>query len=211
MITLYFHPLSFPALTTLFTAQAAGVDYESVVIDLATGEHKKPEFLAINPFGRVPALTHGDYKLAESSAIIRYIAKLGKSSLYPDDAKTQGTIDQWSDFVVHHVRTNVARVQFNRVLAPMFGMEPDKASLAMGLKFLEGSLPIVEARLSDSPFLAGDSITLADMSLIAALEPAKMAGLDMEPYPKLMKWLTARRSETFYTNVHSHFGAELGM
>ncbi len=213
MLTLYYHPLSFPALTTLFTAEAAGVEYERVVVDLATGAHKAPEFLAVNPFGRVPALKHGDYCLAETSAIIHYIARIsgaGGASLYPDDIKRQGTIDQWSDFVVHHIRTNVARVQFNRVIAKLFDMEADEASLALGLKFLGDNLPIIEDRLGKVPFLCGDTMTLADISLVAALEPETMAGIDLSPYPTLVKWLAARRSEDFYTKVHSHFGAELG-
>ena len=63
---LYYHPLSFPALGTIFTAEAAGVDYESQMVNLQKGEHKAPEYLAINPYGRVPALSDGDFTLSES-------------------------------------------------------------------------------------------------------------------------------------------------
>ena len=209
MLKLYFHPLSFPALLPIFTAEAAGVPYEKVLVDFATGAHKAPDFLKINPFGRIPAMSDGTFNLSESLAISRYIAR--GSSLYPDDAKTQGRIDQWADFSVHHIRTNVGRVQFNRVVAPMMKIEPDESSIALGLKFLSDNLPFVESRLSEEPFLCGETMTLADLSLLAALEPEKTAKLDLSSYPKLQSWLSARRAEAFYTNVHSHFGAELGM
>lgn len=209
MLKLYFHPLSFPALMPIFTAEAAGKPYEKIMVDFATGAHKAPDYLKINPLGRIPAMSDGEFNLSESLAISRYIAR--GSSLYPDDAKAQGLIDQWADFSVHHIRANVGRVQFNRVVAPMRGMDADESSIALGLKFLSDNLPFVENRLSEGPFLCGDTMTLADMSLLAALEPDKTAKLDLSPYPKLMAWLAARRSETFYTNVHSHFGAELGM
>ncbi len=209
MLKLYYHPMSFPSMGPLFTAEAAGRDYEKVMVDLQSGANKQPDYLAINPYGRVPAMVDGDYKLAESGAIMRYLAR-GRD-LYPNDAKSQGQIDQWFDFAVHHVRSNVARVQYNRVIAPIIGAPVDENSIQLGLKYISDNLPHVENRLAESPFLCGDAMTLADLSLIAALEPENTARLDLSPYPNLTKWLKARRSETFYTNIHSHFGAELGM
>jgi len=209
MLKLYYHPMSFPSLGPLFTAEATNQSYEKELVDLQTGAHKAPEYLAVNPYGRVPGLKDGDFSMGESGAIMRYLAR--GSALYPNDARQQAKIDQWSDFAVHHVRTNVARVQFNRVIAPMMGADVDESSIALGLKFLGDNLPHVEHRLSESSFLAGDTMTLADISLIAALEPENTAQLDLSPYPNLQKWLAARRSESFYTNVHSHFGAEMGM
>jgi glutathione S-transferase len=114
------------------------------------------------------------------------------------------------DFIVQHIRVNVGRVQFNRVLAPMFGRESDQSSIDLGLEFLAQNLPQVEAQLSATNYLCGDDMTLADIVLLASLEPSEMAGLDLSPYPALQAWLTSAREETFYTNVHSHFGAELG-
>ncbi len=209
MLKIYFHPLSFPSLMPIFTAEAAGKPYEKIMVDFASRQHKSPDYLKINPFGRIPAMSDGEFNLSESLAISRYIAR--GSSLYPDDAKAQGLIDQWADFSVHHIRVNIGRVQFNRVVAPMMGVKVDESSIALGLKLLHDNLPFVESRLSEVPFLCGDTLTLADLSLLAALEPEATAKVDLSPYPKLQAWLAAKRSETFYTNVHSHFGAELGM
>lgn len=71
------------------------------------------------------------------------------------------------------------------------------------------TFPVIETRLSDHAFLCADKMTLADIALVAALEPETMAKIDLSDYPNLISWLKARRSEPFYTKVHSHFGAEL--
>ena len=211
MLKLYYHPLSFPALGTLFTAEAAGMEYESHIVDLQKGEHKTPDFLSINPMGRVPAMVDGDFKLSESVAIMRYIGRKSGSGLYPKGIEAQAEVDQWTDFSIHHVRSAMGRVQFNRVVAKFFGAEPDEKSLEAGLNFLATNLPFIEERLSKQPFLCGDSMTIADTALLSALEPADMCGFDLSPYPTIKAWRETRMSETFYTNVHSHFGAELGM
>lgn len=208
---IYYHPLSFPSLSPVLAAEAMGADYEKVVVNLQEGEQKSPEYLAINPYGRVPAMTDGDFKMSESEAIMRYIARREKSDLYPDDLQAQAKVDQWMDYVNHHVRSPIARVQFNRVVAKLMGAETDEASVQTGLKFLENNLPVVEETLKAQPFLCGDTMTLADVALVAALEPADMCGFDLSPYPAIKAWRAARMGERFYTNVHSHFGAELGM
>lgn len=208
---IYYHPISFPALGALFAAEAIGLDYERVMVDMQNQEHKTPEYLQINLFGRVPAMVDGDFKLSEVNAMMRYMAKRENSPLYGGSTQDQAVIDQWSDFVIQHIRTPVGRVQFNRVVAPMIGAQVDKDSIELGLQFLANNLPLVEQRLSENAFLCGDAMTLADIHLVAALEPDKIAQLDLSPYPALEKWLATRRSEAFYTNVHTHFGAELGL
>ncbi len=211
MLKIYYHPLSFPSLAPIFTAEALAMDYDKQLIDLAKGEQSSPEYLAVNPYGKVPALQDGDFAMAESAAIMRYLARREKSGLYPADIQQQATVNQWMDYVNHHIRTNVAKVHFNRSLAPMFGMDPDEQSLADGLRFLGNSLPVIEKVLSENPFLCGADMSLADIALVAALEPIKMSKIDISDYPTLTKWLTARHSEKFYTNVHTHYGAELGL
>lgn len=207
---LYYHPFSFPALTTLFAAEAMDLEYENQVVDLQSGEQRSPEYLEINPYGRVPAMKDGEFCLSESEAILRYLArKSGK--LYSDDIQKSAKIDQWMDFVVQHIRSPMARVQFNTFLAPMIGQDVDESSLATGRKFLANNLPIIEQQLSENPYLYGDDMTIADIALIGSLEPTNTAAIDLTPYPAIHAWLNKQRSESFYTNVHSHFGAELGL
>jgi len=211
MTEIYYHPLSFPSLGPVFMAEAAGIDYTARLVDLTTGEQSSPEYLAINPYGKVPALKEGDFTMAESAAMMRYLARSNNSALYPSEAKAQARCDQWMDYVNHHIRTNIGKVHFNRTLAAMLGAETDEKSLADGLQFLSNNFPAIESCLSQQPYLCGNEMTLADIALVAALEPIDMSKIDISEYPTLTKWLAQRRSETFYTNVHSHYGAELGM
>lgn len=211
MLTIYYHPFSFPSLSSLFTAEALGLEYERKIVDLQSGEQRSESFMEINPFSRVPAIKDGDFCLSESGAIMRYLAKRENSDLYPNDLKTQANIDQWEGYVTHHIRTDVGRIQFNRMIAPMLGQEPNQTTIDMCEGFLQQNFPIIDRTLANQAFLCGDNMTLADIALVAALEPEKTARLDLANFPALTDWLAKRRSESFYTNVHSHFGAELGL
>ncbi|MEP1229444.1 MAG: glutathione S-transferase family protein [Litorimonas sp.] len=212
MFHIYYHPLSFPSLAPVFTASAMNADYQLHLVDLANGEQSSAEYLAINPFGKVPAMKNDNVSIGESAAIMRYMARKSNSDLYPqNDVAAQAKVDQWVDYVNHHVRGPVARVHFNRKLAPLFGLEPDLDAIATGEKMLEANLPILEKTLSETAFLCGETMSLADVALVAALEPVEMSNIDMSAYKTLSAWRTARRSEAFYTKVHSHYGAELDL
>lgn len=210
MTIIHYHPLSFPSLTPIFAAEAMGIDYEKDLVDLASGQHKSDEYLAINPYGKVPAMSDGDFHLSESTAIARYLALRENSPLYGGDLNQQAKIDQWMDFLSHHVRRFVGQVHFNRTMAPMFGREGDEKEVEAGLKMLNQNLTHVEAQLEKGKYLCGDEMTLADIVLVASLEPCDMSKIDLSDYPALQVFLTSAREEDFYTNVHSHYGAELG-
>ena len=115
------------------------------------------------------------------------------------------------DFVVQHIRVNVVRVHFNSVLAPMFGLEGDLNAVETGREYLTQNLPHVERQLETNAYLCGDDLSLADIVLLASLEPADIAKIDLSAYPALQALLTSMREETFYTNVHGRYGEEFGL
>lgn len=211
MTTLYFHPISNPSLYPLFVAEAAGVKHDRKMVNLQTQEQKGDAYLAVNPFGRVPAMVDGDLAIGESSAIGRYLARQSGSDIYSEDLREAALIDQWVEFIVHHIRANVGRVQFNRFIAPMIGETSDESSIALGEKFLAANLPHVEIALSGDGHLHGDRLTLADIALVAAMEPQFTAKLDLEAFPVLTAWLETMRKQDWYQSVHTHFGAEMGL
>lgn len=210
MITIHVNPLSTPALTVMLAASAIGQAYETSIIDMMNGGHKTPEYLKINPAGKVPSMTDGDFALFESGAIIRYMARKAKSELYPVEYKARALVDQWMDYVAHHVRSPFSRVQFNRMFAKMFGQEPDEASVQFGLKLLSGSLPLIDSQIAAHGYVAGSDMSLADVALLAALDPSEAVKVDLSPYPSLTAWREKLRAEEFYTDIHSHFGVEAG-
>ena len=206
---IYGHFLSPPANQVRLTASALGLDHEYISIDLTRGEHKKDAYLAVTSFGRVPAMDDNGYKLAESGAICRYLACRAGSGLYPDDVKIRGQIDQWMDFAAHHIRTNMSKILFNKIFAPMIGLPVDEKSMADGEKFLTANLPSVDAALAGRGFIVGDALSLADIALIAAMEPFEMIGYDMSKFENIVAWRNRLTGEAFYTHVHERYGAEM--
>lgn len=205
MLKIYGHPMSAPTNKVRMCASAAGLDYELVVIDLSTGEHKGEAYLEVNPAGQVPAIDHDGFRLFESNAISRYLAK-NKPGLYPEEPKAQALVDQWCDFVSNLVMPGVGRILFNKLLAPLIGVPVDEAAISEGEQILARSLPIIESQLNAHACLAGDDFTIADIALLATIDPAEAIALDLTPYPKLSAWRQQLRGQDFYTRVHKYYG-----
>ena len=95
-------------------------------IDLTKGEHKSPEFLAVNPNDKVPALQDGDTSLWESHAIMVYIAQLAGSDLWPQDKALHIEVLKWFMWDVAHFSRHASTLYFQNYIKPAFGMgEPD--------------------------------------------------------------------------------------
>lgn len=209
MLTIYGSDLSAPANKVRFAANAIGIPYEYKRVDLRAGEHLKPEFLAINPVGKVPAIDDGGFKMFESNAIIRYLADKNNSRLYPRDLRERAAVDMWLDFGSMHVGTALSKVIYNRLFAPLRDIPVDENSLQEGLKFLERFLPVVEGQLAKNKYIAGAGITLADINLLALFDPCAIAGIDLSSYKNIVRWREALRKEKFYTDCHQEYGAAL--
>ena len=211
MLTLYAHPFSTPALAALFTGHATGAKFETKIIDLTKHGHREPEFLAINPHGKVPALKDGDFTMSESTAIMRYLARTTQSSLLPMDPKGAAVVDQWMDFIAHHIRTPFSHVQFGRMFAPLFKQEPNEAAIQNGVDQLQNNLPYIEARLGAHEYICGNALTLADILFTATLDPTKAINLDLSLYPAVSAMLNKTRKSDWYLAVHTHYAAEMGL
>ncbi|MGE0268116.1 MAG: glutathione S-transferase family protein [Candidatus Omnitrophota bacterium] len=206
MLTIYALDLSSPALKVLYVANALGLKYEKKGVNLGEGEGQKPEYLAIHPAGKVPAIVDGDFKLFESNAIIKYLARTKKSDLYPEDPKQQAVIDQWIDFVSLHIQNGVGRVLWNKIFAPKLGKEVDENSMKCGYEFLSRYLPIVNQQLGKSKYLAGEKLSLADFTLLAHIDPLEAIEVDINQYPNVVKWRESLRTKDFYQKVHKFYG-----
>ena len=170
-------------------------------------EQQSETFLAMNPVGKVPVLDDDGFILFESNTICRYLAQKAGSPIYPTELKAQAVIDQWVTFVSHHVGNGIGKVLFNRVFAPKFGMPVDEQSMTDGIMFLNKYLPIAEAQIANHGNLAGEAFSLADIVLLATIDPAEVAGIDLTPYPRLTAWRNALKKEAFYTACHADFQA----
>lgn len=201
--------LSAPANKVRLTASALGIDAEYINLDLPKGEHKSPEYLKVNPLGKVPAIDDNGFCLFESNAICRYLANKTDSALYPKGAQQRAVIDQWMEFSSHHILTNMGKILFNTFFAPMMGVTPNPESIAEGKRYLDQQLPVIENQLKKNKMLTGKELTLADITMLAALEPFDLIKYDLSPYLAITAWRSSLMQQDFYQKVHSHYGSEL--
>ena len=206
MLKIYGSDLSYPSNKVRFTANALGLRYEYIRVNLREGEQKKAEFLKLNPAGKVPAIDDDHFSLFESNAIIKYLADKNNSPLYPKDPKNRATIDQWVDFSSIHVGMASSKVVFNRLFAPRFNIPVDENSLKEGLKFLDQFLPVIDGQIGSNDYLVSNKLTVADINLLAILDPAELAQIDLSKYKNITRWRNALKKQDFYTKCHKDFG-----
>lgn len=209
MLKIYGFDFSSPANKVRMCANALGLEYEYIQVNMQEGEHKSDEYLAVNPAGKVPAIDDDGFTLFESNAIMKYFCDKSSSSYYPKDPLERAVVDQWCDFVSIHVYMALGRVVFNKIVAPQMGFDVDERSLRDGQVFLGQFLPVIEGQLGKTELLAGDELTIADFCLLATVDPAEMIELDLTPYPKLNAWRENLRAQEFYQNVHKFFGESM--
>jgi len=117
--------------------------------------------------------------------------------------------DQWIDFAYTHILTNMGSILFNTAFAPMMGLEPNQASITAGNKYLNEYLPLVENQLSESTYLCGSEMNLADIAMLASMEPFEFIKFDINSYPHIVKWRNTLMAQGFYQKVHKHYASEL--
>jgi glutathione S-transferase len=170
---IYGHPISTCTRKVLATLAEKQAKFDLVTVDIMSGAHKKPDHLTHQPFGQIPALEDGDYKLYESRAIIRYLDEtLSGQSLTPKDPKGRGIMEQWisvetSDFTPHAM-TYIYQYMFGA----MRGQQPDMAKIEEAKPKLEACLAILDKQLAKGPHFTGDQFTLADICYMPYVEYA---------------------------------------
>lgn len=209
MLTIYGSDLSGPANKVRFVANYLKIPYEYRRLNLGEGEQKQEWFLKINPVGKIPAINDDGFCLFESGAIVKYLCGKSPSSLYPQDIKQKAIVDQWIDFANLHIGVNVSKVVYNRVFAPRRGWTVSQESIADGEKFLGQYLPLLNNQLAQFKYLAGAQITLADITLLSALDPCEVASIDLGSYPNIVAWRQNLKTQDFYTQCHKEYGESL--
>ncbi|MBN9441833.1 MAG: glutathione S-transferase N-terminal domain-containing protein [Bosea sp.] len=160
MIKLYYHPSPNPAKVALFLEEA-GLPYEMVPVDTRKGDQFKPEFLAINPNAKTPALTDGDVTVFDSNAILLYLAEKTGKFLPQDTPKARGEMLSWLMFVATGIGPYCGQaVHFSR-------FAPEKIPYAINryAREAERHWGIVDERLATRRYMLGDGYTLVDMSV----------------------------------------------
>ena len=193
---LYINKLSPNVRRARLTAAVLGLKVEEIGLDFTKGEHKKPEYLALNPNGAVPTLADGEFVLTESRAIMQYLAaKKPDAKLFPSEERVRANITHWQFWDSSHFSAHIGTFTFQRVIKPMFGMgEPDAAKLEEALVNFRRYAAVLHKHLEGKQFVVGDSLTLADLTLASSLMYAKQADVPVAEFPNIQAWF-ARMSE----------------
>src|SRR5215831_6039883 len=134
MMKLYSHPVSTNARKARLTALHLGIALEEKMVDLKNGEQRTPEFLALNPNGKVPVLDDDGFVLWESNAICQYLAaQVPGNSLLPADARGRAEINRWASWELAHMGQAVVKVAYQKFIKQRLGLgEPDAAIVKQG-------------------------------------------------------------------------------
>ena len=137
-------------------ARYLGSPVEFVRIDLAKGENRTPEFLAINPNGKVPALAHGDTRLWEADAIMAYLAKAERSDLLPGDER-QIDVMRWLSWNAQHFTRHAGMLYFQHIIKPgFFDTAPDAKEVEEATGFFKQFAGVLNDHLRGRKYLVGD-------------------------------------------------------
>lgn len=188
MITLYGSARS-SAGRCLWTLEETGVPFTLKEVDMRNKEHKSPEFLKINPMGKVPALVDGDVTLFESMAINYYLADTYKKELLGTTPAERGLSMQWSFWAIAELQNPIIEVFIQKVFMP--DDKRDNNVIENNLKKLPELLKVLDSALAGKKYLAGNQFTLGDINTASVVWICPMIGVDMAPYSNIQSWMGA--------------------
>jgi glutathione S-transferase len=181
---LYIHALSGHAHRARLFAALAEIAVEQINVDLLTGEHKTPAFLAINAFGQVPVLDDDGVIVPDSNAIMVYLAKtFGKTEWLPEDAAGAAKVQRWLSVAAGDIAFGPAAAR----LITVFGAKSFNADEVIARA--HGVLKLIDAELQGRDFIAASHPTIADVALYSYVARAPEGNVDLSGYPAVNAWL----------------------
>lgn len=189
-IKLYAFPPSPRGFKVLFVANHLGLDYELKLVDLTKGEQNAPAYAALNPNKRMPTLDDDGFILWESNAIALYLAsKKPEAGLLPVDLKSRMAIEKWLFWESNHWDPACATLVYERFVKGFFGRGgPAPAEEARGTEALGRLGPVLDGELAKHRYVAGDTLSLADLCIASSLTMAEPARLPLENYRGIQRW-----------------------
>jgi len=207
---LYMHPVSMTSRPVRLFIAENGMNVDEQVVDLFTGEHYKEPYTSINPNHLVPVLEDGDFRLTESSAILKYLADKISSPAYPKDLKQRARVNEMMDWL----NTNFYReYAYNLIYPQLFphmkrpSDEVQKATLEWGKERAKGWLQILNDHWigANRQYLCGDQVTIADYLGAAFVTLGEIVRCDFSPYPNVQRWLGNMKKLKSWPKVNEVF------
>lgn len=174
------------AFRALWMVEELGLDYEHLPIETGPVGTRKPDYLAVNPNGRLPAIDDDGFVLWESLAVNLYLAKkhaLGR--LYPTTLEDEAKAWQWSLWAANEIERGVNVWSLHAYRLPPEDRDPKLVEQA--IKLLSAPFSVLDRSLADRPYLLGPEFTVADLNVAAVA--GRAVDLDMPETPRLAQWL----------------------
>jgi len=210
----YYHPVSTTSRPIMLFAAENGLDLDFKVVDLFTGEHIQPAYAVINPNRLVPVLEEedGDFRLTESSAILKYLAEKVGSSAYPSDPRKRARVNERMDWLNTGFYRDLGYGLIYPQILPGYRRSDDKVqagTIEWGRDKTKGWLKILDEDLigPKSAYLCGGEITLADYLGAAILTLGEVIHLDYSAYRNISRWLGTMKSRPSWAKANEAFYA----
>ena len=175
------------SLRAMWGLKELDADFEFVPVNLAVGEHRRPEFLRLNPAGKVPVLVDGDLVLTESAAIVMYLAdKYRDKRLLPADLKERAQAYRWTLFAVTELEQPLWRMTRHTFLYPEAKRLPQDITLAR--EEFTAMATILDRHMEGRQFIVGDGVTIADCVTAYLIDWANEQRL-IDDFPQLRAYL----------------------
>lgn len=184
MMKLYGHEVSGNSYKAKLMLSLLGLDYEWIKVDLLSGAHKQPEFLALNPFGQVPVLVDGDLVMADAQAILVYLARqYGGEAWLPLEAEPLSRIIRWLSTTAGEVRQGPEHARLYH-LFKVTSINPEQ--VAQKSEFI---LTQLNRHLADREWLELGHPTIADVAVFPYVALARDGKIDLDRYANVVAWI----------------------
>lgn len=183
------------AFRSLWAAEEIGLDYEHVATSFRE-DSKSPEYLAINPNGRIPALVDGELRLFESMAINMYLAKSYGQNLVPAQAAGEAQVWQWSVWGISEIEPLQMAIVIQKIFTPED--KRDAKAIERAERSLARPLGVLDEHLSARDWLLGEQFTLADLNLAGVMDLLNMVQVDLSQFSQVQRWLQAAYARPSY-------------
>lgn len=163
-----------------------GLEFEHIQTNFMDGSTHKPEFLAINPNGRVPVIDDEGFVIFESMAINLYLANKYPGPLIPACLQENTQATQWSFWVVTEVEKPLLFASANLALFPLASRDEEQALMAISK--LERPFNVLNTYLKDRQYLMGNRFTVADLNVATVMDLAPQCGISLDAWPRVKAW-----------------------
>ncbi|MFM0038781.1 glutathione S-transferase family protein [Paraburkholderia strydomiana] len=170
-------------------AKYLGLQIDYVFVDLRKGEQTRPDYLAINPNGKVPSLVDGEKNLWEADAILCHLAQRAESGLWPRSAQQQIDVVRWLSWNSQHLYRQGGSLYFEHLVKPWIGLgEPEPSTVAQAQGFFRQHASLLDQHLKGRKWLLGNDLSIADFSVAVTLPYAKSAAMPVDEFPEVQRW-----------------------